>query len=308
MANPNFFLVGAPKCGTTSMASWLRDHDNVFVPELKEPEYFNGDHKRRRRVSDRQYKRIFEPANPEIHLAIGEASVWYLYSKVAITRILEAYGNDVKFVVMLRNPLEMAISLYRHKCYVNFEHIENFEEAWDAQDDRRAGRRITTDADASQLVYGEACKVGEQLERLVNTAGRSNVLPILLEDVAKDPGASYRKILAFLNVPDDGRTDFRRLNGAKTYKNKLFHDAIQGAAKVKLKLGINYNFNLLRFNRKPAPRLVLSPHLREQLKDYFRKDVHLLSEILSRDVTDWVSDETAAATRNQSNDSLFQRN
>ena len=81
---PNFFIVGAPKCGTTALYEYLRAHPNVFMPELKEPHFFAKDLGGYPRIKTLEaYRELFE-ARAAQHLAVGEASVYYLRSAVAI--------------------------------------------------------------------------------------------------------------------------------------------------------------------------------------------------------------------------------
>jgi len=87
MKKPNFFILGAPKCGTTSLAMWLSEHPNIFMCPIKEPHYFNTDGLQRIKTLE-QYESLFTDAKPE-HVAVGEASTHYLYSKEAVPRILE---------------------------------------------------------------------------------------------------------------------------------------------------------------------------------------------------------------------------
>ena len=83
---PNFFIIGAPKCGTTSLATWLSGHPNVFMSAVKEPHFFNTDD--RRFISTLEaYENLFRAASSD-HCAVGEASVWYLSSTEAVRNIL----------------------------------------------------------------------------------------------------------------------------------------------------------------------------------------------------------------------------
>ena len=111
LRKPNFFILGAPKCGTTSLAAWLGEHPNIFVSSEKEPNFFNTEDKRGITNTLEQYEDLFREAGTE-HVAVGEATVWYLSSPEAIDRILK-YNSDARFIVMVRNPLEMAPALHR---------------------------------------------------------------------------------------------------------------------------------------------------------------------------------------------------
>src|SRR5438477_11547979 len=116
MNKPNFFILGAPKCGTTSMAKWLSDHPEIFMSADKELNYYNMDHKRSEIKNYQHYLYFFKKAT-EKHKIIGEASVWYLFSKEAVPNILKDSNKEVKFLVMIRNPIQMAYSLHQeHVC------------------------------------------------------------------------------------------------------------------------------------------------------------------------------------------------
>ena len=93
MVSPNFFILGAPKCGTTSLASWLSDHPHIFIPPIKEPHYFNTDDQHRNIRRRLDYEKLFRGVT-EKHIGVGEASVWYLSSEVAVRNILDACAKS----------------------------------------------------------------------------------------------------------------------------------------------------------------------------------------------------------------------
>jgi len=99
---PNFFIVGAPKCGTTSMTEYLKQHPDIFIPEEKEPHYFGSDLEYPRITkTEAQYLRLFSEAQDERRL--GEASVWYLFSQRAAQEIYE-FNPLSRIIIMLRTP------------------------------------------------------------------------------------------------------------------------------------------------------------------------------------------------------------
>ena len=110
MPIPNFFIVGAPKCGTTALCEYLKYHPNVFMSTPKEPHYFAEDFERYRHVkTEDKYLALFGDCNDR-HLMIGEASVFYLRSTRAVSLIRD-FNPDAKIIVMLRNPVDMVYSL-----------------------------------------------------------------------------------------------------------------------------------------------------------------------------------------------------
>src|SRR5580658_6173851 len=110
---PNFFILGAPKCGTTSLAAWLGRHLAIFIPATKEPNFFNTDDNREAIYGVATldaYEALFAAATAA-QPAIGEASAFYLSSAVAVANILR-YQPNARFIVMLCNPIDMAPALH----------------------------------------------------------------------------------------------------------------------------------------------------------------------------------------------------
>jgi hypothetical protein len=87
LRKPTFFIIGAPKCGTTSLAAWLGTHPDAFMSPTKEPDFFNTDD-RQGVTSLSEYEELFREARNN-HIAVGEASVWYLSSSHAVHNILD---------------------------------------------------------------------------------------------------------------------------------------------------------------------------------------------------------------------------
>ncbi|MEC9341081.1 MAG: sulfotransferase [Pseudomonadota bacterium] len=171
---PNFFIVGAPKCGTTSLAGWLAQHPNILMSSAKEPHYYNTDFGNRHTHSPAEYSRFFKHP-PAVCDAVGEASVWYLYSHAAVPNILVDVPA-AKFIVMLRNPVEMAPSLHEQQLVNGTEDVADFAAAWRLQTEREAGRSIPRLCEEPKLLlYGPACRLGEQLQRLYCVAGQEQV-------------------------------------------------------------------------------------------------------------------------------------
>ena len=120
MTKPDFFIVRAPKCGTTAMQDCLSQHPEIFMPEAKPPFYrgkelhFLGSELRaNRKIFTRdEYFSYFPKAKDEKR--VGEATVWYLCSKRAAYEIKE-FNPSSKIIIMLRNPVEMVYS-----CHFNW--------------------------------------------------------------------------------------------------------------------------------------------------------------------------------------------
>ena len=118
---PNFFIVGAPKCGTTAFNADLKRHPDVFIPERKEIHFFGHDLKLDgERPSLEAYLALFAPSASRC--AIGESSVFYLFSRTAADEIY-SFNPDAQIIIMLRDPIDMVHSLYYHTCKNSMKRI-----------------------------------------------------------------------------------------------------------------------------------------------------------------------------------------
>lgn len=293
---PNFFIVGAPKCGTTSMAAWLGQHPAIFIPGMKEPNFFNTD--------DNQgpvygvttldaYEALFASATAG-QRAIGEASVFYLSSGVAMANILH-YQPDARFIVMLRNPIDMAPALHAEMLILGLENVRDFRTAWDLQYDRRRGRHVPRLSGSWRrlFLYADVCALGTQLQALFTAVRRDRVLTILLDDVAADPRREYLRALRFLRVDDDFRREFPVYNSARVNRSPHLTRALFLAIQIKDRLGIRLNLDLWRrvFERNvvTTPRESLPCAVIDMLRCHFADEVALLGDLLGRNLQHWLA-------------------
>lgn len=274
------------------MAEWLSEHPNIFMSAAKEPHYYNKDHKHRVVTDKAHYLSLFKDAGPQ-HSVVGEASVWYLYSEEAVDHILKDAGDKaVKFVVMLRNPSKMAYSLHEQQVFNMNEPEKDFLAAWNLQEERRQNKKVgLSTRDPKLLLYGDACKLGVQLERLFGKVPKEEVMVVLMDDLKTDAQAVYKDVLSFLGVPFDGRSNFEAVNTAKVRKSPFMAQSIKLLGKLKQKLGITKGFGLLNktnaMNVKNREREALSNEVRAMLSRYFEEDVALLSKLIKRDLSHW---------------------
>ena len=296
MKRPNFFIVGAPKCGTTALHTYLGAHPNIFLCEPKEPNYFSTDFPTHRYVTEEQdYLRLFANAGKHERM-IGEASAWYLYSKEALTNI-QRLNPDARIVVMLRNPIEMFPSLHR-MLLLNFAEEEaNVEKAWNLQESRRIGNSIPKGRnkrfDPKTLLYADVCKMGAQVERLYKIFPRQQVHVVLFDDFVGDTKSCYEDVISFLQVPSDNRSSFEPVNVRRDFKSRqlawAFWKFVEIGGTFKRRLGIVKAFNVLdslnQLNQEAESRPMLAPKFRERLVTEFRTDIDQLSILIGRDLS-----------------------
>ncbi|MGD8329023.1 MAG: sulfotransferase [Acidobacteriota bacterium] len=293
MTIPTFFIIGAPKCGTTALSSYLAQHPGVLFADPKEPKYFHTDFDERHRqtLSPEEYDRCFAAERTSPPKAIGEGTVWYLYSREAVPNILRL-NPQAKFIVMLRNPVEVAYSLHAQFVYGGFEDIGDFEQAWRSQEKRRSGRAVPPLCpDHKLLLYGDVAALGTQCERLFRIVDPAQVHVVLFDDFARDTRASYAEVLEFLDLPDDGRARFEIENPSKIVTRPGTARLIHRLNVIKRRLGWRGSLGVWRalspWLAEPGPRPDMPPILREELREYFAGEVARLAELIEQDLSAW---------------------
>lgn len=293
---PNAFILGAPKCGTTSMTTWLQGHPSVFVPEMSEPHHFNTDSGFRFSPDRSTYAWHYRKVT-EAHHVVLDGSVFYLFSRDAVPNI-ERERPGARYVVMLRDPVSMVGSLHRQKVTSGSEDVTDVRQAWRLSGERAAGRGGTKFAlDGRLLDYQAICRLGEQVERLLATVDRDRVLFLLLDDVAADPRREYLRVLTHLGVEDDGRTEFPVLNAAHVRRSMLLRRAVlfvgRASTGLKRRVGFFGGTGLLnaidRANKRTVPLEALPQGFRAEIAAYYRDDVALLGSLIGRDLSHWSS-------------------
>jgi hypothetical protein len=303
MKKPSLFVIGAPKCGTTALCAYLASHPAVCFSEPKEAKYFHSDFANEHRLctTEDQYLKSFahQQASDQI---LAEGTVWYLFSQVAVKQIL-AFNPSAKFVVMLRNPVDLSYSLHGQLLYGGDEDVADFTRAWQLQEARAAGRDLPRYCrDPKSVQYSQVASLGEQVQRLLQSVPKERVLFLVFDDFIKDAGASYRQVLEFAGLEDDGRQDFPKVNENRVLRPGLLPKVMFFAAAVKRRLGLRRSFGVwkkmqpaLSETKKRAP---MDLALRTTLQNHFAADVALLSQQVGRDLSHWCVPTLAPPTDN----------
>jgi len=296
MNRPNFFIVGAAKCGTTALSNYVSEHPNIYISKPKEPRFFAEEFQLPNIKTWEQYLSLFEDADGKS--AIGEASVHYLCSATAIEKIYH-YKPDAKIIVMLRNPVDVVYSYHSQLVFNQDENEVDFEKAWRLQDARQRGEHLPPLAKNPQaLQYRRIGKLGSQVEKLLSFFSSKQVKIILFDDFQKSTKCVYEEVLSFLEVPSDNRSNFPRINANKKYKNawlarltdKTPPVLLNGINGVKKAIGVQ-TFGIVNairnMNYKEYQRYPLTPTFRSELVDEFHEEVIKLENILNRDLSHW---------------------
>jgi Sulfotransferase domain len=213
----NFFIVGAPKSGTTSLYTYLSTHPDIFFPSHKEPNFFAEDYPNMggRLKTKSEYEKLFASYHQKL---AGDASVCYLSSDTA-PQAIQSYNPHAKIIIMLRNPIDLFISEHSQLLYSFYENIQNPFEAWQMQPLRKRGEHIPASCREPQtLQYKKVCVLGRNLQKYRKIFAENKILTLFFEDFICSPQTAYQTVLHFLELEDDGRQDFPKVNEAKYHK------------------------------------------------------------------------------------------
>ncbi len=208
---PGLLIVGAQRCGTTSMYRALAQHPALIKPVLRKGvHYFDVDY----RDDLRHYRAHFPLARTGRASAaqVGsapvafESSPYYLWHPLSAERIA-ADLPGATIVVLVRDPVERAYSAYTHELARGYE-TEDFETALKLEDERLDGAEDRIRADPAtenhshrHHAYVRRGQYAEQLERLAGHVGRENVIVIDSHDFFADPAPAYGRVLDQLALP-----------------------------------------------------------------------------------------------------------
>jgi hypothetical protein len=306
---PNFFILGAPKCGTTALFEYLRSHPAIFLPQVKEPHFFATDLGSYPAIKSLDaYHSLFQDARPD-QTRVGEASVYYLRSTTAAANIRQ-YQPDARLIAMFRNPVDMLHSFHSQLLYVAEETEEDFEAAWRLQERRARGLDLPPGSRGAFLLqYREMGRFGSQTQRVLASFPAGQLKVILFDDFGADPKRVYDDVIAFLGLPGDDRAEFPRINENKRARvtwlrnflrkpppvvrnaYRSVKQTVGGARMDALKSAI-VRRNTVREHRSP-----LSPAFRAELIEEFREEVALLASLLDRDLGHWTAAAAPASRR-----------
>ena len=307
----NVFIIGAPKCGTSALATYLEHHPTVFLANPKEPFYWSFDYPglqaRNGFDSLEKYEAMFEEASL-VHTAFCEGSTNYLRSECALENIM-GYNPDARFIVMLRNPVDVVHAFHSELLFSYNETEPDFRKAWQLQEKRARGEAIPDTCTAPQfLQYAQVARFAEQIERFFEIVPESQRKVIVFDDFAKDTKKVFDETLDFLGLSPFEMESFERVNAAHGHRFPLFSKLILDPP-APLKPLVNGLREVCREQdgwvrkikmmlRKPEKRVPLTPELRAELSEFFADDVKQLSSLLGRDLSHWTETarSSAAAT------------
>ena len=305
---PTAFILGAPKCGTTALAQYLSETPGVCMSYPKEPNFFCTDihpYKRGFTSYENYLERCFSHQKPG-DKALVDATIWNLYSRAAVPSILEIQP-EARFVVMLRNPLDMALSLYAHRCDNGLETRPDFQSAFNESIGARGFLDGTSKV--NNVDYSDLCKLGAQVQRLLSIVDPERVLFGLLEDLEDRPEWIWERMCNHIGVDPGDRKEFPPLNVRHGVPRKILglplrahtirlignppapimklRNALIACLPIKGFGTMRHRHRLQDVLREDGRRADLAPEFAGELLQHFQEDVRLLAQLIGRDLGSW---------------------
>jgi hypothetical protein len=293
---PNLYILGAPKCATSAVFIYLAQHPDIFMAR-KEMHYFGRDlvFANKQRMSLEDYLGHYDEASTERYR--GDGAIWYLFSKEAAEEIAAA-SPDARYIVLVRNPVDMLHSLHSEFLFQGAEDLTDFGEALGAEEDRLHGKRIPPTCNIPwALQYRAVARVGEQLARYRAALETKRLHVILYDDLTADTPGVYRDVLRFLEIDDTFQPEFPRVNPNTVVRSSKMRDFMRHPPKPLRAVGRLAVRNqttrwalgnrLVALNTVHTTRSPVDAALRRQIQADLAGDIALLGDQIGRDLSSW---------------------
>ena len=276
---PNFLLVGATKAATTWLYQCLNEHPEVFVPSLKEVNYFSYKYAQ----GEQWYLSFFKDVREQ--KAVGELSPSYFIDDECPSRIY-AFNPDMKLLFMLRNPIERAYSQYCMELRYN-----------------TVSEDLERELDLESIIVRESLYY-RHISKFVGLFPPNNLKFIIYDDIKANPEKVLTDVFDFLGVDSN-------FENSALYKQSYTKQPRQRFAKLYILLvaiyrwinnnneigrrilstlkerGFNDKFHHLNSTEKEYPQLSIAKQ--KELANFYRQDIEKLSQFIDRDLTHWLS-------------------
>ena len=284
----DFFIVGAPKAGTTSLYHYLSEHPQVEMSSQKEPDYFSdkaineqGMYYGKNRVNTLdKYESLFVQKESVVY---GEASVSYLFYE-NVAEDIKKYNPNAKIIIMLRNPIERAFSHYLMDYRLGLI-SDSFENVL-------AKKSKHKNAHLFYQQYIEVSKYAKQIQRYLDFFEKENILFIDYEDFKKNVSKTVGQVYSFLNISTEFAADINtKYNTFTMPKNKVIRLIYSFVFLRKIltflfPIYLVKNIRVLLFKSDKKPELL--KETRSLLRIIFNDDIKNLEEVLSKDYSKWI--------------------
>ncbi len=208
---PDFLIVGVGKCGTSSLYVYLNEHPQILRPVEKEIHFLN--HQNHWNQGEDWYRSHFPPIPEGCHFLTGEATPWYITTFNAERKVFELFP-EVKPIVLLRNPVDRAISHY-HMHVADGRDRRSLEEAMTAEmeilqgleDPTQVGKTNYWQTQQGYLLLGLYFYF---LKKWVQVFSKQQLLILKSEDLYQQPAEIMKQVYDFLELPNHTLKQYKK--------------------------------------------------------------------------------------------------
>ena len=308
---PNFFVVGAPKSGTTSLYFYLKQHKDIYLSPIKEPVFFARDIvdnvlKCKKDVMPFNPQKYFSHKKlPERHIAFikeekhylelfreiknekvaGECCTFNLFSKVAAFKIRK-FNPEAKIIAILRNPVDRTFSHYQMKLLEGTTKEKDFLK--EVLGDFKSKSECKT-------FYIEQGMYYEQLKRYYDSFPKSNIKVFIFEEFINNIDLFLSELFDFLGVANVVVRTHDVYNKSATPKFVKLNYALK---KFRRKTAFLFPDKMPDFLKKIYDYLMLSNKkqkldikTRARLYEFFKEDILKTQQLTGKDLSLWMPEE-----------------
>lgn len=290
----DFFLVGAARCGTTTLYSYLKNHEAVFLPNVKEPNYFsevespkkedytlpepNKKYHAKIIKSESVYDALYR--NAKKNQLKGDTSPSYIWDRNTAKKIYE-HNHKAKIIISLRHPVDRAYSHYIMNYYTGVDTNKSFSEALKSEPNTMWG---------SCNQYLEMSAYYEQVKIYYDLFPKDQIKILVYEDWISNLQEEVEGIFEFLKIEPSEAVYNNEVNSNKIKPikkirllNMLRQNSIKGV--IKKVLGQEHIDNLkARFFNVDVEIEKIDAELRCKLYSGFEEDIKKLSQLTRVDL------------------------
>lgn len=201
------------------------------------------------------------------------------------------YQPQAKFIVALRNPVDMCISLHGQAIRGDYAFNEDFAKSWKHSLELNRNKKSLSPKQKYLQNYIDRCMLGQQCKKLINEVHSDSVHFVIFDELKKAPRKVYLETLGFIGVEDDGRFDFPVENSGFMIKYPFLNKALSLLGKAKRKMGLHSSVGLAsklqRMNSREGGRVEVEDKLKAEMKEIFQNDILELEKITKKDLGLW---------------------
>ena len=292
----NFIVVGTAKAGTTSLFYTIKKHPKIFIPEQKEMYFFDHKNINSKKGATKKFTDYHNNSPHQISniddymefyknvkkgLICGDITASYLYNyKYSIPEIKAHCAEDVKIIIILRNPVERTYSQYLHGSREGFETLSFFDSI--KQEEKRKNNNYSYN-----YFYKDYGNYYEQVKAFLENF--QNVKIYFYEDLFSEE--FYKDFFDFIQVKPIKISKTPIMNKTGIPKSIILQKILdlvrynRSIVKFFKFLGFEKLYLKIKYSNLKKPEMDLKS--REYLKSYFKSDLQKLEKLLSKDLSHW---------------------